>query len=228
MTSFWTLTLVAGLLLQVLVISSLLRGPVKQFPFAFTYMLAVLFSSVAGAAAYFSKGVEMHRLYAHYYWIGDVVHQLLIFCVVISLMYRVLDGRGRSRLRLLLVPGMLAAAGISFYGGNGAHFGIWMTVLARNLSFCAALLNMVLWMALIRHSPDDQRLLLVSGGLGIEMAGKAIGHSLRRMSKTMVTPGDIIIVLSYLLCLYIWWKAFRPVSEPQSQPPQEAQSAPNP
>jgi hypothetical protein len=228
MTSFWILTLIAGLLLQVLVISSLIRGPAKQFPFAFTYMLAVLFSSVADAAAYFSKDEHLRHSYTRYYWIGDTVHQFLIFCVVLSLIYRILGGRGRSILRVAIVPATLVAAGISFYGAQGTAFGTWMTGLARNLSFCAALLNMVLWMALIRHSPDDQRLLLISGGLGIEMAGKAIGHSLRRMSRMMITPGNLLIVLSHLLCLYIWWRAFREVGDSQPQPPEQARAAPNP
>jgi hypothetical protein len=50
---------------------------------------------------------------------------------------------------------------------------------------------------------------MVSGGLGIQMAGKAIGHSLRQLSPLNPLAGDLVIVLSHLLCLYIWWHAFR-------------------
>ena len=50
---------------------------------------------------------------------------------------------------------------------------------------------------------------MVSGGMGIQMAGKAIGHSLRQLSRSAMMPGDLVIVLSHLLCLYIWWQAFR-------------------
>ena len=88
-----------------------------------------------------------------------------------------------------------------------------MTRFSRNLGFLAVLLNLVLWAALLKHRRPDQTLLLVSGGMGIQMAGKAIGHALRQLSPSTVTAGNLVIVLSHLLCLYIWWQAFRKPSE---------------
>jgi uncharacterized membrane protein YsdA (DUF1294 family) len=87
-----------------------------------------------------------------------------------------------------------------------------MTQFSRNVGFLAVILNLVLWAALLKHRRPDQTLLMVSGGIGIQMAGKAIGHSLRQWRPT-VTTGDLVIVLSHLLCLYIWWQAFRKPSE---------------
>jgi hypothetical protein len=85
-----------------------------------------------------------------------------------------------------------------------------MTQLSRNLGFLAVILNLVLWAVLIKSQRADRTLLMVSGGIGIQMAGKAIGHSLRQLSRSTIVAGDLTIVLSGLLCLYIWWQAFRP------------------
>jgi hypothetical protein len=41
------------------------------------------------------------------------------------------------------------------------------------------------------------------------MAGKAIGHSLRTLATGLVGLGNLVIVLSYLFGLYVWWQAFR-------------------
>jgi F0F1-type ATP synthase assembly protein I len=84
-----------------------------------------------------------------------------------------------------------------------------MTKLARNLSFCSVILNLALWAVLIKARHTDRRLLLISGGLGVQMAGKAIGHSLRQVSASTVLAGNLVYVLSHLACMYIWWQAFR-------------------
>jgi hypothetical protein len=38
---------------------------------------------------------------------------------------------------------------------------------------------------------------------------------LRQLSHSTLTLGNLVIVLSHLLCLYIWWQAFR---KPPEQP----------
>ena len=59
----------------------------------------------------------------------------------------------------------------------------------------------------------DQGASLTSGAANMEeaiiLAGKAIGHSLRQISSSTVLAGELILVLSHLLCLYIWWQALR-------------------
>lgn len=211
MTYLWIVPIVAECVILVLIITSLLGGSYKDFPFLFGYLLSVLFGTVAGSAAYFTPALRTE--YTRHYWIAETVQQMLVFCLVISLIHQTLKGRGG--LRLWLGSGLIVIAVVAFQGLPAASlsrwlvFSRWMTQLSRNLSFCAVLLNLVLWMALIRHRPDDRRLLLISGGLGVQMAGKAIGHSLRQMSRSLITPGNLLIVLSHLLCLFIWWQAFR-------------------
>jgi hypothetical protein len=58
------------------------------------------------------------------------------------------------------------------------------------------------------------RLLLVSGGLGIQFTGEAIGESLRSMavqhrSRPLSFTGSLITTLVDLLSVYIIWQAFR-------------------
>jgi hypothetical protein len=84
-----------------------------------------------------------------------------------------------------------------------------MTVVSRDLSFCTALLNLVLWSALLRNRKRSVELLLVSGGIGLQTTAKAVGHSLRSLSLATKTPGNFIVVLGHLLCLFIWWRTFR-------------------
>jgi hypothetical protein len=50
---------------------------------------------------------------------------------------------------------------------------------------------------------------MISGGLGIQAAGMAIGHSLRQISRHTLVAGNIVVVLSHLFCLFVWWQAFR-------------------
>jgi hypothetical protein len=99
---------------------------------------------------------------------------------------------------------------VSVYFTWNPKIGHWMTNLSRNLGFLAVVLNLVLWAALIQFRRQDRVLLMVTGGMGIQMAGKAIGHSLRQLLYPRnPLAGDLIIVLSHMLCLYIWWPAFR-------------------
>jgi hypothetical protein len=205
MTYLWIVPIVAECVVLVLIITSLLGGSYKDFPFLFGYLLSVLFGTVAGSAAYFTPALLSE--YTRHYWIAETVQQVLVFCLVISLIHRTLKGRGRVLSWFGL--GLVVIALVAIQGMPSANLSWWMTQLSRNLSFCAVLLNLVLWMSLIRHRPEDRRLLLISGGLGVQMAGKAIGHSLRQMSRGLITPGNMLIVLSHLLCLFIWWQAFR-------------------
>ena len=52
-----------------------------------------------------------------------------------------------------------------------------MTPWTRDLNFCSAILDLALWALLIAAREKDHRLLLLSGGLGIQFTGEAIGES---------------------------------------------------
>lgn len=208
MMYFWSVPIWLGVVLQVLVIAALLRGPYRKFKILFIYSIVLLLITVGEAAAFYDR--EIWTRTSRHYWIGDSILQTLIFVLVISLVHRALTAsQKRAAIRRVLIGTAAIFVAFSVCFTQGPVFGVWMTKLSRNLGFAAVILNLVLWAALIRERSGDRTLLLVSGGLGIQMAGKAIGHSLRQLSRGLIFTGDLVIVLSHLVCLYIWWQAFR-------------------
>jgi hypothetical protein len=197
-----------GIVLQLLVIAALLRGGIRKYRVLFVYVVVLFLTTVMEAASFYSPSVLIGRSY--YYWSFDAVRQALIYLIVLSFIDQALP-RIRSGLpvRQFLWGGAALFAAGSLILTREPVLGRWMTDLSRNLGFLAVVLNMVLWAVLLKSRQGDRLLLMVTGGMGIQMAGKAIGHSLRQLSRSGIAMGDLILVLSHLLCLYIWWQAFR-------------------
>jgi hypothetical protein len=207
MTYIWWFFIGTGLVLQLLVIAVVLKRR-RGFHVLFFYLILLFLSTVFNAAAYYNPGASLRA--ARYYWISDAIRQAFIFVLVLSFIHSALIQRqNRTVLRRRLWAGACIYVLASLYFTWDPRIGYWMTNLSRNLAFLAVILNLVLWAALIQYKRDDRILLMVSGGMGIEMAGKAIGHSLRQLSKSTQLTGDLILVITHLLCLYIWWQAFR-------------------
>lgn len=212
MAWLWFFSLSLGLLLQVLVIHALFRGARREFLAVFVYCIAMFLGTVASGASFFPvQGLPGSRLYyAAYYWITDGILQLLVLVVVLSLVRRSAEPRNAGSLATrALVASALIVALVSFGVYGERNLNTRMTLVARNIGFLAVVSNLVLWAFLIKRRHPDRTLLLLSGGLGVEMAGKAIGHSLRTLAPSLITFGNLIIVVSYLFGLYVWWQAFR-------------------
>jgi hypothetical protein len=209
---------VFGLALQLLVIGVLVRGPYKKYGLFFVYLLVLFLTTIADFSAFIELGTWP------YYFMNDFVRQFALVAAVISLVHKATTHDVKQNiLPLKLVLAVAVVTGLSFYFSTGQSVGLYFTKVARNLSFATVLLNVVLWFALLKYSRKDYCLLLVSGGLGLNMAGEAIGQSLRQMSRSTVFAGNLIGVLSHLLCLYIWWVAFRRL-EIQAKLPEHAVS----
>ena len=208
MRNIWLLLSGAGLALQFLLIRELAGRAMRMFPVFTAYAVTLFLVSVVMVAALWND--DLFGSANRYYWALEAIIQILIFLVVISLIYGAMDrSEKRVVVRRVLIGGALLFVCVSLYFTRDPRPGRWMTQLSRNLGFLAVILNLVLWAVLIQSERADRTLLMVSGGMGIQMAGKAIGHSLRQFSRSAIVPGDLIIVLSHLLCLCIWWQAFR-------------------
>lgn len=208
MRNIWLLLSGAGLALQILLIRELAGRAMRTFPVFTAYAVTLFLVSVVMVAALWNG--DFFGSANRYYWVLEAIIQILIFLVVISLIHRAMDrSEKRAVVRHALIGGALVFVCASLYFTRDPRASRWMTQLSRNLGFLAVILNLVLWAVLIKSQRADRTLLMVSGGMGIQMAGKAIGHSLRHLSRSAIVPGDLIIVLSHLLCLYIWWQAFR-------------------
>ncbi len=206
--------IIAGAIVQVLLIAALVRGSYRDFPFLFAYAIASFLATAVEVAAILDL-MGWSRYTYKYYWINDVILQILIVLLVLSLMHLSLQQNPQRPIVMrMLGLGVVAVAGVSLAVYWDEPLNQEMTNVARNLSFAAVLLNLVLWMSLIRHRLPDRRVLLISGALGIQMAGQAIGHSLRqlatpRRSVPLVMAGNVVIAVAHVMCLYLWWQVLR-------------------
>ncbi len=206
---------VIGLSLGLMIIAVLLRGQWKQYPFVFAYVLGDFLTTVLEirpGLQYENATAQAKRSFVLLYWWDERVMQVLVFLLVISLIYRATAHlKTRNTLLLAVVCGILLFAGITLiiYYDPTVAVGRWITPWLRNLNFCAAVLDLGLWALLIGARRKDYKLLMVSGALGIQFTGGAIGQALRQLSHSSVQVTAYFITLSNLVCLYIFWQAFR-------------------
>jgi len=212
--------LAVGLPLQVLVVAALLRGPWRRFPLvlAFSAVALVLTLVQAPGAIEAMRGIHPQGLpYWVTYWLGEAINELLLYAAVVSLLYRASDRLRSARIvRVLMILAACLVAGGTFL----AHFdpslqrGEYLSPWFRDLNFACALMDIVLWTSLLATRDRDRQLLLLSGGLGVQFAGSAIGESLRQMaipsrSIPLSRAGSWIIVGANLFRFYTWWHALR-------------------
>jgi hypothetical protein len=216
---------VVGLLLEVRVVDAMRRGPYRQYPFLFLYVIADFITTVLeiepGLASSNGTKADIHR-WKVLYWIDEQIIQALLFLLVISLLYR---ASAQTRQRRPLLLGLIGATLVFATGSLLVHYspdiktGEWMTPWTRDLYFCAAVLDLGLWAMLIRSREKDYQLLMLSGALGIKCAGDAMGHAFTQIAPAMVSVSGVLIILANLTCTYIWWQAFRPPNRPKDMLP---------
>ena len=221
MPGFWYFSIAVGLLLHIVVIRGILRnGSHRVYPFLFAFCLADFLSSVLESSAFLGvvswKSIA-GELYATYYWGNEFALQLLIFVLMLSMIHRAMEGLPHRWLLILSIA--FAVTSVSILSvpltySSSSSFTRWMTDLSGKLSFFSALLNVVLWSALLRNRNRSRQLLVIAAGLGLLTAGKSIGHHLRGWTPQAVPYADAFIVLSQLLCLLVWCWAFYRVRDP--------------
>lgn len=211
--------LILWLPLNLLIIAAMLRGEYRRFPFIFGYTVVEFLATAAEIPAYwavYTHGHQAEALQVFVYWMDETIAQVLIFAVVISLIHKATTQLANRRvLRVALVAGAFLFAGISFliHYTPRVHTGLWMTPWTRDLNFCAALLDLVLWALMIASREKDRRLLLLSGALGIQFTGEAIGEAVRQLairhrSHPVALLGSTLVVAADILRSYIWWRVF--------------------
>jgi hypothetical protein len=211
---------VAAITLQLLILNAMRKGAWRQYPFVFLYVAFDLITNVQDiqpTLSYDTLSAAARTKYLWLYWWDERIIQALLFMLVISLIYRASTPTGpRRTLLLLLVGGSLLVALVSLLIYYDPHVttGKWMTRWTRNMNFCAAILDLALWATLIRKREKDQRNLMIAGALGLQFTAGAIGQALRDVSHSLVDLAAVIIVSGNLICLYIWWQAFRQPHRP--------------
>lgn len=229
MFHFWQVTGGIGISLQALLLGRMMRRRAyRDYAFLFAYGCVLLATSAIEADSFL-----FHRprigVASSYYWAADALRQALLYLVVAELWSRTeANPKKSATARRLFMAGSALYIGLSFYFTYDRSFSFWMTQFSRNLGFLAVILNLLLWAALMTRKAGDRIPLLISGGLGIQMAGKAVGHSLRQMSPALVTFGDLILVFTHLTCLWFWWQAFGRYPPPSAQVTASALNSGNP
>jgi len=195
-----------GLWLNLLVLSALVRGSLRQYPFVFAYSLALLVSTVV------EMGLQTSPKTLHEaYWIDEVILDVLVFCLVIAFIDQAArDSKQKTIERHWFVLGAAAILAISFAVRRSSNLDMQMTLISRDLNICAVILDLILWSLLVAARQPNRQLLLLSGGLGLQLTGAIMGASLRHLSRSLVPAGILLEVTTGFLGLYIWWRALRP------------------
>ncbi len=212
-----------GIPLEILVILALFRGGYRRYPVVFLYVLVNFATTLVdipiNTQAFFNPDHAVMRLAARTYWVNEWILQVLIFATVLSLIdLAISQSRWRRTLRVWLAVGAVVFAAATFwiqYQPPPATFGSWMTPWTADLSVCATVLDLGLWMILIASRGADRRLLLICGALGMQFTAEAMGEAIVNLSKphldAVALGGAVVAVAGNLICLYVWWQTFRPV-----------------
>jgi hypothetical protein len=197
---------IIGLWLNLQVISALVRGSYRQYPFVFAYSLALLVSTVVEIGL----RVAPKTLRQQYYWTDEIVLDVLVFCVVIAFIDEAARHSGHKPVErhwLILAAGLIFVGSYAFH--HSSHFNRQMTLISRDLNMCAVVLDLILWSLLVSARRPNRRLMLLSGGLGLQLTGAIMGEQLRNFSHSLFLTGTLLEVTTGLLGLYIWWRALR-------------------
>ena len=203
--AFW----VVGLGLQILLILTLSQGAGRYFPTVYAYIVCLLGTTVADILAVQILGRKSAG-YLNYYWSAELVRQSVLFVLVVSLAIHVAPVNRRTNAMTRLMGFGAAAIWLGSVAiCHSPNLNTWMTTVVRNLSFFTGILNLIVWFLCARSETRDPQRLMIAGGLGLQMTGEAIGQALRQMrvSHEVTVAGSIFIVLTHLLCLFIWWRA---------------------
>jgi hypothetical protein len=209
----------AAILLYVLILDRLFRHHLRTYSILFINLLVLLFTVVIDSAYFFGQeAVGYSETARTVYFINDLLRQAMVYILVISLILRAVEGSARFQWvgRWLVLAAFLLAAGSFLVHWDTDRFVAMMTNVIRNVSLVAMLMNLLLWVLLVRKRTSDRTLLLVTTGLGLQMAGEAMGQSLRLINAAAAAWGNVVLILAHLLCLAVWYSAFKRRPAPQA------------
>jgi hypothetical protein len=199
-----------GLWLNLMVIAALIRGGIRRYPLVFAYSLALFLSTLINIGI----SAVPKTLWETYYWTIDFVLEIMIYAVLIGF----IDEAGRnSRHKPVARHWLILAAAVVFAGSylirrNPQHFNLQMTLIIRDLNIYATIIDLLLWSLLATARHPNRRLMLLIGGLGLQLTGAVMGESLRHLSRSfrsLLMAGILLEILTGFVGLYIWWRALR-------------------
>jgi hypothetical protein len=202
----------AALLLTLAVL--LLRGAFRQYPLLLAFCGMEIAIVASEGLAFNAAGVKSD-VYRYVYWSGDVLRDLMLFLLVITLTYKTLESSPlRPATSRLLAIIAVAAVALPFALFHPYFTSRWFRHTSQLLSLSAAFMNLLLWTAIIGKKKRDPQLLMVSAGLGIAVAGLAIYYGLLQFmaSDAVRWLPDLFHGVTQLAGNAVWCWAFWPTS----------------
>jgi hypothetical protein len=196
----------------------IVRGPLSRYFPLFLYIATYLGSTILEGWVLRTDGPTGDRYFA-VYWGGELLLDLLLFFLVISLTFRALEGNPQlpkvARFLLLVLAAALVLPFVIFEARVFTYG--WNIRTAQLLNFGAAIMNLALWTSLIMNRRRDPQLLTVSAGLGIAMASAAMTFGVRQLTQSDSigrVAADYAHRALQIASVLIWCWAFRPVRKP--------------
>jgi hypothetical protein len=206
-------------LLQLVLIVFLLRGPFKRYPLLVLYCVFQISAVILSGWAFFFAGAGS-ALYRNLYWTADVLVDLLLFLMVMTMTREVMKENPLWRVvgRMLLII-VMAAVVLPFVLFHPYFTQRWYRHTSQLLSFGGALMNLFLWTGIIGKRDRDPQLLPVCAGLGVAVTGVAITYGLLQFtSANLRWLPDLFKSLTQVGSMVIWCWAFWPSSRETSSP----------
>lgn len=212
MPLFEWLFLVAGLALQSMVLSVMLKGSWRRYPLILSYLILSFLSTIAEFSLRHYFG-PLSKGFAAFYWANDFAATFLILMIIIRLIRMAMEKHPyRQPVYWGLLMGAVSTAAISILLMQSRPWSLpfrkLMTEVGRDYYFTAVILCAVLWCVLVRGNHENIQLYLITSGLGLKLTGAAIAHALRVASHQWLLA-NCFLVFTYLLSLYIWYIAFK-------------------
>jgi len=204
---------------QIALLILLLLGPVRKYVLLFFFYATRLGANLAEMLVLRTQPVTSSD-YRHLYWTDEVLLDLLLFLLVITLTYRVLENSPqREAMRKVLFSVVAVVVVLPFllfgypFSAGPWPTGRWFNHTSQLLNFGGAIMNLALWTAIIGNKRRDVQLLLVCLGVGVDVTGAAISYGVnlllpqdaRWFSNGFLSLTNVVSVI--ILC----W-AFRPPS----------------
>jgi hypothetical protein len=216
--------------LAVLVITAIIRAGVRKYALILAYMVVTFLAAFVEAPSALSYTLTRHaqsEWYKTLHSVAQAISYPLVLAIVVSLVYQASrSAASRHLIRTVLGIGAPLYAAISFlvhFDRQAYSVGMWLTPWTRDLNFCAAILDIILWALLLARREKDRRLLLLVAGLGIDFAGNAVAEAVRSMaiysrSHPIWVSAAILTLVANCGSLFVWWQAFRVEAAPQPAP----------
>jgi hypothetical protein len=195
-----------------LIILLLNRSLFRKYLMVFLFCVLLLVTSLAEVLVVQAYGTRSET-YRILFWTNEIVTDAFLFVMVAMMIYRATEGTSLRKLAERLFSGVVTVALLlPFIVFEDKWFtNHWFNRSSQLLNFGGAILNLLLWTALLGMRRRDTQLLTVSAGLGVIVTGSAVFYGLLatfRKDPEVTAVLNLGYVLSRCAGLAIWCWAF--------------------